>query len=81
MAAALPIVATIVGGAPELLTDNETALLTPPVDPMRLASALARLLINTELRNSSGTAARVASEAQTPLKYTAAIHALYSEPL
>ncbi len=81
MAAGLPIVATIVGGVPELLTDNETALLTPPADPQALARAIAILLTNPAVRQSLGAAARSASESHTPLKYATAVHALYADPL
>jgi|GEM_PF-4219422 len=81
MAAGLPIVATTVGGVPELLTDNKTALLTPPADPQALARALALLLMNPALRQSLGAAAQSASESHTPLKYATALHALYADPL
>src|SRR6266852_6782237 len=37
MAAGLPIVATAVGGVPEMVENNETALLVPASDPCALA--------------------------------------------
>ena len=43
MAARLPVVATAVGGVPELVLDGETGLLTPPDDAQALAAALAAL--------------------------------------
>jgi glycosyltransferase involved in cell wall biosynthesis len=44
MAAGLPVVATAVGGLPEVVTDGVTGLLVSPKDPEALADALARLL-------------------------------------
>ncbi len=44
MAAGKPVVATRVGGLPEVILDGETGLLVPPRDPHALAQALARLL-------------------------------------
>jgi glycosyltransferase involved in cell wall biosynthesis len=41
---AVPIVSTAVGGIPEILEDDRTALLVPPRDPTALASAIRRLL-------------------------------------
>ncbi|HVY15190.1 MAG TPA: glycosyltransferase family 4 protein [Rhodopila sp.] len=44
MAFRLPVVATQVGGFPEMVADGETGLLVPPNDPDALAAALASLL-------------------------------------
>ena len=49
MAAKLPIVATAVGGVPEILEDSETALLVPVNNPVAMAEAIARVLTETEL--------------------------------
>jgi glycosyltransferase involved in cell wall biosynthesis len=40
----LPVVATHVGGIPEIVTDGETGLLVPPEDAQALAKALEQLL-------------------------------------
>lgn len=48
--AKLPVVATAVGGTPELLKNGEAGLLVPPGDPDRLAAALARLTTSSEER-------------------------------
>ena len=58
MHAARPIVATNVGGIPEMLLDEHTALLVPPRDPTRLAAALTRLAEDSLLRNQLGCTAR-----------------------
>ncbi len=44
MAAGVPVVATAVGGIPEMATDGQHALLVPPAQPARLADAIARLI-------------------------------------
>jgi len=43
MASRLPVVATEVGGIPEVVVKNETGLLVPPRDPFRLADAIIQL--------------------------------------
>ena len=43
-AASLPVVATKVGGIPEIVKDGETGLLVPPEDPQGLADAILRVL-------------------------------------
>lgn len=48
-AAGLPIVATAVGGIPDLLTHEQTALLVPDDDDAAMADALERLLNDPEL--------------------------------
>jgi glycosyltransferase involved in cell wall biosynthesis len=58
MAAGLPVVATAVGGIPEIVTDEETALLVPPRDPASLARAIGRLLSDRSLSESIAGRAR-----------------------
>jgi glycosyltransferase involved in cell wall biosynthesis len=58
MARGLPIVATRVGGIPEVARDGEEALLVPPRDPAALAAAIARLLEDGELRHRLTRAGR-----------------------
>jgi L-malate glycosyltransferase len=50
MAAGVPVVATRVGGSPELIDDGKTGLLVPPDDEASLVAALERLLRQPELR-------------------------------
>lgn len=56
MAAGLPVVATAVGGTPEVVEDGKTGLLVPPADPIALAQAITRLLEDTDLRSALGRA-------------------------
>lgn len=46
MAARVPIVATNVGGVPELVTNDESAILVPPANSELLAQSMIELLIN-----------------------------------
>ncbi len=41
-----PVVATCVGGVPEIVSDGQTGWLVPPANPARLAAAIARVLGN-----------------------------------
>jgi glycosyltransferase involved in cell wall biosynthesis len=50
MAAGVPVVATEVGGNPELVKHGETGLLVPPGDEEKLVEALAQFVRNSGLR-------------------------------
>jgi glycosyltransferase involved in cell wall biosynthesis len=58
MAQARPVVATAVGGTPELVVDGVTGLLVPPGDADALAQALGTVLGNAELARQLGEAGR-----------------------
>lgn len=58
MAAGLPVVATAVGGVPEVVVHDETGVLVAPGDAEALAAALARLIDDPELRRRLGSAGR-----------------------
>jgi glycosyltransferase involved in cell wall biosynthesis len=62
MAAGLPVVATAVGGVPELVEDGVTGLLAPRGDVQALGSALETLAGNPRLRLEMGEAARERSK-------------------
>ncbi|HEX9876074.1 MAG TPA: glycosyltransferase family 4 protein [Gammaproteobacteria bacterium] len=55
MASGLPVVATKVGGIPELVEDGANGFLVPCGDPERLAAALDRLVESRELRARLGS--------------------------
>lgn len=57
MAHGLPVIATAVGGIPELVTDAVHGRLLPVNDVERLADAMARLASDAELRRTQGAAA------------------------
>jgi glycosyltransferase involved in cell wall biosynthesis len=82
MAAGRPIVATRVGGVPELARDGLEALLVPPGDDRALAAALERLLVDDELRTRLGRGAAARQADEFRLAGTVArIEALYEELL
>ena len=58
MAAGLPVVASAVGGVPEIVADGATGLLVPPDDAAALAAALEQLLADAALRRRLGAAGR-----------------------
>jgi glycosyltransferase involved in cell wall biosynthesis len=58
MAAGRAVVASRVGGIPELVADGDTGLLVPPGDSEQLAAAITRLLADPELRQAMGRAGR-----------------------
>jgi L-malate glycosyltransferase len=58
MANGLPIIATNVGGNPEVITDGVNGLLVPPQDSAALARAMARLLEQPEVARRFGQTAR-----------------------
>lgn len=57
-AAGLPVVASAVGGLPEVVADGETGLLVPPDDPPALAEGLLSLLQSPSLRRQMGANGR-----------------------
>ena len=64
LALGVPVVASSVGGLPDIVVDGETGLLVPAGDPQALAAAVARLLDDPELAAALGAAGatRVKSE-------------------
>jgi len=58
MAAGLPVVASNVGGIPEIVTDGTTGLLVPPGHPPALADALTALVSSPQRREAMGAAGR-----------------------
>jgi glycosyltransferase involved in cell wall biosynthesis len=54
MACRLPVVATKVGGIPEVVIHGETGLLVPPRNPSALARAILKLYNNKDLASRLG---------------------------
>ena len=60
----IAVVASRVGGIPELIVDGQTGLLCPPGDVDALGSAIQRLIADPELRQRLGAAAKSAALAE-----------------
>jgi glycosyltransferase involved in cell wall biosynthesis len=57
-AAGVPVVATAVGGTPEVIADGETGFLVPSEDASAMADRIGRLLADVGLRRQFGDAGR-----------------------
>jgi glycosyltransferase involved in cell wall biosynthesis len=80
--AARPVVATAVGGIPELVADGATGLLVPPGDANALANAVARLLRDPDLAGRlAGAGAAFVRENLTVDVMVEKTEALYREIL
>jgi glycosyltransferase involved in cell wall biosynthesis len=62
MACSKPVVATAVGGVPELVRDSVEGFLVSETDPSSGAFAIERLLSDAKLRENMGSAGRVRAE-------------------
>ena len=67
LAVGTPVIATAVGGVPEVVRDGENGLLVPAGDPDALAAAIRRVLTDDELRarlaaSAAGSVAALSSE-------------------
>lgn len=58
MAAGCPVIATTVGGIPDVVVDGENGLLVPPRDPEALRRAILRVLTDPALADHLGARAR-----------------------
>ncbi len=78
MATGVPVVASAVGGVPEVVVTGETGLLVEPGDPEALAAAIRKLLDDRALRERFGSAGhRRAREHFDPERWRAAHVELY----
>jgi L-malate glycosyltransferase len=82
MACEVPVVATHVGGLPEVVADGETGYLLPVGDTDGMAARILELARDGERRRAMGRAARVRALDLFPLdKVVSAYEALYREVL
>jgi glycosyltransferase involved in cell wall biosynthesis len=82
MARRRPVVASAVGGIPEVITDGVDGLLVPPADPGALAAAVRSLLADPELRDRIGQAGyRTVAERFSIDAQVRRIEAVYDEEL
>lgn len=71
MASGKPVVATDIGGIPEVIKNGTNGLLVPPHDPGSLAEAIRSLIENKSLAKKTGQAARKFIEEHHSIKSTA----------
>jgi glycosyltransferase involved in cell wall biosynthesis len=77
MSTGLPVVATRVGGVPELLQEGVSGLLVPPESPTALAAAIVQVLQDPRLRADLAAAAlQRAAELDLPA-FAARLEATY----
>jgi glycosyltransferase involved in cell wall biosynthesis len=82
MLASRPVVASSVGGIPEVVRDGETGILVPPDDPAVLADALRLMLGDRARRERMGTLGRrVAKETFGVSQMVRAYESVYGELL
>jgi glycosyltransferase involved in cell wall biosynthesis len=80
MAAGLPVIASRVGGIPDVVSDGVEGLLVDPRDAPQLAAALERMATDEPLRRRLGAAARdKISSDFAPERVLSQIEALYRE--
>jgi len=82
MAVNVPVVATSVGGVPEIVENEKSALLVSAKDPIALATAIARVLrdSNLGLRLAENAAAVIAKN-HTPEQYVYALIKIYDDAI
>jgi glycosyltransferase involved in cell wall biosynthesis len=80
MAAGLPVVATRVGGVPEIVAHEESALLVDARDPQAFAAAVGRVLTDGELaRALAARAGALAATRFSPESYRHSLVEIYRE--
>jgi glycosyltransferase involved in cell wall biosynthesis len=82
MARRKPVIASAVGGIPEVISNGLDGLLVPPADPAALAEACIRLACSPALRSRLGEAGRATVEERFSLDaMVRQIEAIYDEEL
>jgi len=81
MASGLPVVATAVGGMPEVLEEGRAGLLVPPGDPQAIADAITRVRNEPRLADGFGRRARARSVVFGAGRMNHALLRLYREVL
>lgn len=82
MAAGLPVAATSVGGVPEMVVDNESALLVAPREPQAMADALHRILTDEGLaRRLAAAASALINTRYAPETYLHSLVNIYTQTI
>jgi len=78
MAAEIPVVATAVGGVPEMVEDEQTALLVPAGDSQAMATSIARILTEAGLGTRlTSNAAKLTLTRYSPETYFRSVSEIY----
>jgi glycosyltransferase involved in cell wall biosynthesis len=82
MAATVPIVATAVGGVPEIVENNESALLVPAKDSIAMAAAIARVLSERDLaRRLTANSAELVANRYAPGQYVRSLVEIFQRTI
>ncbi len=81
MASGVPVVASHVGGLPDLVLDGETGLLVPPGSAEALGSAIQRLVQDPVMARRMGAAGQQRASAFTASTVIARLEEIYAELL
>jgi len=81
MASGLPVVASDVGGLPEIVDNGVTGLLVPPADTSALAEVLLDLLVQPDRCRQLGEAGRESAEHFSEARFAAGVSEVYREIL
>ena len=82
MALQRPVVATEVGGVPEVVESEQSAMLVPAAQPATMAAAIARVLRNSDLAaRLSEAGAELVVKNHSAESYVEAIVSIYSETI
>ena len=81
-ASGLPVVATMVGGNPEIVQNGENGFLVPPNDPVKMADAIEALAADMHLRVKLGSGAkRFADNRLAPQRVVSDYQSVYEDLL
>ncbi len=75
----VPVVATLSGGVPDLLTEEDAGVLVPPGDAAALAGAIRRVVNNDDYLTGAVNACRVLLARLSPVAAAATFEHLYAE--
>lgn len=81
MALAKPVIACAAGGIPEIITDGDNGLLTPPGNPEALAEAIKRLLTDRPLAAALSRRGQETVERRFDVRQMASAHEQWYEAL
>lgn len=81
MAAGAPVVSTAVGGTPEVIDDGVNGMLVPPGDPVKLAAAVRRVLVEPGLADRLRIQSRLTMDRYTTRFMVDAYEEIYRDLL